>query len=86
MRVIIIIGSACLLSLCALDATASEQAPIVLALNPQPEPPSKTQLKAAKGKAAPALKTTPKLKSKQLRREDWRKLNPQPEPPKPVAR
>jgi hypothetical protein len=85
MRFIIIIGFACLLPLCAVDATASEQGSVVLALNPQPEPPS-TQLKASKGKTAPALKTTPKLKSKQLRRQDWRKLNPQPEPPKPVAR
>ncbi|MDQ2955168.1 MAG: hypothetical protein M3R18_09615 [Pseudomonadota bacterium] len=86
MRFIIVIGSACLLSLCAVDATAREQGPVVLALNPQPEPPSKTQLKQSKGKAAPALKTTPKLQTKQLRRQDWRKLNPQPEPPKPVGR
>jgi hypothetical protein len=86
MRFIITIGSACLLSLCAVDATASEPAPVVLALNPQPEPPSKTKLKQSKGTTAPALKTAPSLKSKQMRRQDWRKLNPQPEPPKPVAR
>ena len=86
MRFIITIGSACLLSLCAADATAREPASVVLALNPQPEPPSKTRLKQTTGKTAPALKTAPKLKSKEMRRQNWRKLNPQPEPPKPVGR
>ena len=59
------------------STVASNERTLILALNPQPEPPSMRRGQ----RTQKLIKSNRQRQRQQLRHQDWRKLNPQPEPP-----